>query len=208
MKFFSLLSEGNIHQSDGSKLISKDDYSKLIESSEILEKARLEGEKLLEKTQEECKEYKAEAKKQGFEEGLKQFNVAAKQMDEEVKSLRIKLQKLVLPIALKAAKRIVAKELETSPETIVDIVSEKIQQVSESRQVIIFVSKRDKEHLDNNKPKIKEILQQVETFAIQERDDIEPGGCIIKTESGMINATIESQWRALEQAFERYNSKL
>ena len=61
-----------------------------------------------------------------------------------------------------------------------------------------------KEILEAEKPKIKSILEQVQVLTIQERNDIAPGGCIIETESGIINASIENQWRALESAFERY----
>lgn len=47
-------------------------------------------------------------------------------------------------------------------------------------------------------------MDQVESFTILDRADITPGGCIIETESGIINASFENQWRALEMAFERY----
>jgi type III secretion protein L len=58
--------------------------------------------------------------------------------------------------------------------------------------------------LEANKPRIKEILEHIQTLSIKERHDITPGGCIIETETGIINASVENQWRALESAFERY----
>jgi type III secretion protein L len=204
VKFFSLLFEGDIYPSDAQKLIPADEYSKLVEAAEVVEKARIGAERLQKESEEICHKHEEDAKKRGFQEGLEQFNTAILKMDEELRALRLNLQQLVLPIALKAAKRIVAKELEIFPETIVDIVIQAIQPISESRQVTVFVNKGDKESLDRNKPKLKEIFEQIETFAIQERSDVEPGGCIIKTESGMINASIENQWRALERAFDRY----
>ena len=36
---------------------------------------------------------------------------------------------------------------------------------------------------------------------------IEPGGCIIETEAGIINAQLENQWRSLENAFESFMKK-
>lgn len=204
MKYFSLLFQGDIHPSDEKKVISADDFSKLVEASELVEIARQEKEKLRQETTEACEKLKKEEGEKGFQEGLDIFNEKIFAIDEELKALRLNLQQMVLPIALKAAKRIVGKELEIFPETIVDIVIQAIKPVSESQHITIFVNKEDKEHLDKNKPKLKEILQQAEVLAIQEKAEIEPGGCIIKTESGMINATIENQWRALERAFEKY----
>jgi len=204
MKYFSLLYEGEIHPSDEKKVIPAEDFSKLMEASEILETAREEAEKLRQETKKACEKLKEKEGKKGFQEGLEIFNEKIFAIDEELKGVRHNLQQMVLPIALKAAKRIVGKELEIFPETIVDIVIQAIKPISESHQITIFVNKEDKEHLDQNKPKLKEILQQAEVLAIVEKPDIEPGGCIIKTESGMINATIENQWRALERAFEKY----
>jgi len=204
MKFFSLLFEGDVHPSDEKKLIPAEEYSKLVKADEIVELAREDAKKLAKETAEDSEKLKKEAYDKGFQEGLDLFNEKIFKIDEELKAMRLNLQQTVLPIALKAAKRIVAKELEIFPETIVDIVIQAIQPTSEAHQITIFVNKEDKQHLDASKPKLKEILQQAEVLTIQEKADIEPGGCIIKTESGMINATIENQWRALERAFDKY----
>ena len=204
MKWLSLIYQGDVHPSTDQKLIKQDDYSKLITAEELVEIAKADATKLLEKTKKECEKLRQKAKEQGFEEGLEKFNEQIFFLSDQLKALRLNIQQIVLPIALKSAKKIVAKELETFPETIVDIVMQAIHPVTESHQVTIFVSKEDKEILDTQKPRIKEILGHAEIITIQEKSDIQPGGCVIKTEGGMINATIENQWRALENAFEKY----
>ena len=204
MKWFSLLYQGDVHPSTDEKVIPAKDYSKLLKAIEIVEKAKEDAAKLLANTEKECEDLRAEAREKGFEEGLEKFNEQIFEMDQKLKAIRHNMQQMVLPIALKAAKRIVGKELDTFPETIVDIVMQALAPISESHQVIIHVNKEDKERLDAKKPKLKKILQQVEILAIQEKSDVAPGGCIIQTEGGMINATIENQWKALERAFEKY----
>lgn len=74
-------------------------------------------------------------------------------------------------------------------------------------RVRIYVNKQDLDILETNKSKIKDVLEQVQSFSIEERPDIEPGGCIIETEAGIINAQLENQWRALESAFESFMKK-
>lgn len=204
MKWFSLIYQGDLHPSSDEKVISAKEFSTLLEAKEILEKAREDAKEHLEETKKECEKLRKKAKEKGFEEGLEKFNEQILYMDSQLKAIQHNLQQMVLPIALKAAKRIVGKELDTFPETIVDIVIQAIAPIAESHRVTIFVNKQDKEILDKNKPKLKEILQQAEILNIQEKSDISPGGCIIQTEGGMINATIENQWRALERAFEKY----
>lgn len=204
MKWFSLLYQGDLHPSTDEKVIAAKDYTTLKEASEILESARKDADKFLEKTQEQCKAQRKTAREKGLQEGLENFNEQIFFLDEQLKSIRLKLQQMVLPIALKAAKRIVGKELETKPETIVDIVMQAIAPISESHRVTLYVNKEDKEYLDAEKPKLKEILEQVDILTIQEKADVEKGGCLIQTERGMINATIDNQWKALERAFDKY----
>ena len=115
-----------------------------------------------------------------------------------------KLQKKVLPLALQAAKKIVSQQLSLDPETIVRIVSETLKSVKQSPDITIYVNKLDKDILEENKPTLKKNLEQVKIFTIQERDDIEQGGCVIETDSGIINAKIDKLWESLEHAFQKY----
>lgn len=202
-RLFSFIQEGEIHTT-GEKVVRAEDYSTLMEASEILEHTKEETENYKIAVQEECEKLKEQAKKEGFDTGLGRFNEKIMELDKEIKRLRLEMNKLILPLALKAAKKVVARELETHPETIVDIVLQAITPAMQNHKVIIYVNKAEKEVLEAQKPKIKQILDQVESLTIKERDDISPGGCIIETETGIINAQIENQWRALETAFERY----
>lgn len=204
-KLFSLLFQGSVHtNSRKKKVIPLEDFSTLVEASQILEKAKEDVEKYRQEAEEDARQLKEQAQKEGFEEGLCQLNEHILALDQEKKRLRHEMNKLILPLALKAAKKIVAKELETHPETIVDIVMQALSPVMQNKRITIFVNKADREMLESHKPQLREKLEQIESLVIADRDDISLGGCIIETETGIINAAIENQWRALESAFERY----
>ncbi len=205
MKLFSLIYQGEVHPPEN-KILSEEDYSTLVSAIELLEKAREDAAELLKQTKKECETLKETAQAEGFQEGLEKLSGSILALEEEQKKLRHELQRHVLPIALSAAKKIVGKELELFPETIVDIVLQAIAPATESESVTIYVSKKDKELLENERPKIASILQQTKLIAIQEKPDLAPGSCMIKTPKGMINATIENQWTALERAFEKYTA--
>lgn len=204
MKFFSLIFRGEVHPSTDEKVIPAESYGKILDASAVLEKAKEDAKAFLEKTKNDCAQLREHAKTLGFAEGLEQFNVHVLHMDQELKKIRHELHRLVLPIALKAAKKIVGKELELFPETIVDIVLQALAPITQSHKVIIFLNKQDKDIVESQKSKLQEMLKQIDLFSIQEKAGITPGGCVIQTESGMINATIENQWTALERAFEKY----
>ncbi len=208
MKFFSsLFKEKEIHIAPGEKIIPAKEFSTLQEAIEILNEAKDEAVKFKEQTLEECDVLKEEAKSQGFDEGLKQLNEHILQLDETLKTIKEDLKKKILPLALKAAKKIVGEELKINPERITDIVIQALKPVLQHHRVKIYVNKEDLAHLEKDKQRIKSVLEQIESFSILERSDIKAGGCIIETESGIINAQLENQWRAIESAFEKFMNK-
>lgn len=204
MKFFSLIYQGEVHPAAEEKIIPSEDFSTLMEASEILNRAKEDVEHYKKKVEEECQQLREKAKGEGFQEGLQKFNEHLIHFDKQLRTIRADLQKQILPLALKAAKKIVGEQLNLNPETIVEIVIQTLEPVTQNHRFNIYVNKADKDILETEKPKIKSLLEQVQVLTIQERSDIAPGGCIIETESGIINATIENQWRALESAFEKY----
>jgi type III secretion protein L len=204
MKFFSLIYHGEVHPATEEKVIPAEHFSTLMSAEEILKLVKEEIIRYKAEAEKECDALKEAAKKEGFDAGLALFNEHLLNFDRQLRLLKIDLQKQILPLALKAAKKIVGKELEAHPDTIVDIVLQSLEPIAQNQRYTIYVNKADKDILETNKPKIKEILDHVQTLTIQERADVSPGGCIIETESGIINATIENQWRAIETAFERY----
>jgi type III secretion protein L len=204
MKLFSLLYQGDVHFTSDAKIIPSEQIATLITAEKLVEKAKEDTLKLQQKTAAECEELKKQAYEEGFAKGLESFNEHLVQFEKELIRLRHDTQKAVLPLALKAAKKIVAKELEQHPETIVDIVMQVLAPIRQNHKVKIFVNKGDKEHLEKEKARLREVFESLQSLSIQERDDVSPGGCIIETESGIINASIENQWRALERAFETY----
>lgn len=204
MKYFSLIYQGEVHPAEEEKVIPAEEFSTLLEAGEVLERAKEDVEQYKKKTEETCWKLKEKAQEEGFNEGLQKFNEHLIHFDRQLRLIRMDLQKQILPLALKAAKKIVGEQLSLHPETIVEIVIQTLAPVLQNHRFTIYVNKVDKEILETQKPKIKNILEHVQVLTIQERNDISPGGCIIETESGIINASIENQWRALEAAFEKY----
>jgi len=203
-ELFSLIFKGSIHPSSSKKVIPAEDFSQLLEAHRIIQEAEQDAKNLIDKSREEAETIKKNAYDEGFQEGLAQLNERILSLEDEKKRLRHEMNQLILPLALKAAKKIVAGELQSYPETIANIVLQTLAPVMQDKKITIYVNKADKEVLEKEKPRLKEKLEQLETLIITEREDISEGGCVIETESGIINATIENQWRGIEIAFERY----
>lgn len=208
MKLFSLIfGNKEIRTSPGTKRIPANEFSILQTAEETLTLAKEEVEQFKKEAAEETEKAKQEAIAQGFQEGLVSFDKHLFALDQELKDLRIEIQKKILPLSLSAARKIIGEELKLHPDRIVDIVLNSLKPVTQHKKIMIYVNKADLAALEEQRPKIKEIFEHLQSLSLEERDDIEPGGCMIETEAGIINAQLENQWRALESAFASFMGK-
>jgi type III secretion protein L len=207
MKFFSLISNQQVSIAPGKKIIPAKDFSSLKKASELLKTVKEEATEYRKEVAIECEIIKDKGYKDGFMEGLENLNEKILFLDKEINSLEEELKSQILSVALTAAKKILGDELKLHPERIVDIVMQALKPVTQHHKIKIYANKEDLSLLDDKREHIKSILDQVKIFSIEERDDVKPGGCLIETETGIINAQLENQFRALESAFEKFMKK-
>ncbi len=203
MYCFKLIKEGSVHTGE-KKIIRKNEFEDLISAKELIEKAKIEADAAIEAAHQEGIAIKEKAEADGFQEGLNRFNEQMLLFEEKLKVLKHEMQKAVLPLVLKATKKIIGEELKQNPESIVSIVMQSIKSVVQSKVVKLYVYKADLEILETEKENLKKSFEHLESFRMEERGDIERGSCIIETERGILNATLENQYRALERAFEAH----
>lgn len=177
----------------------------MLSSEEMVEKVKEDANRYIQETVTESEKLKEAAEKAGFEEGFKKWAEQIAKLEEEIDRVRKDMEKMVIPIALKAAKKIVGREIELSETAIVDIVASNLKAVAQHKKIKIYVNKADLEVLEAHKPQLKERFESLESLSLIERSDIKAGGCVIETEGGIINAQLENQWKILEQAFEAYS---
>jgi|688.fasta_scaffold113732_3 flagellar biosynthesis/type III secretory pathway protein FliH len=191
---------------EGQKIIRHQDWQEL----QTLDKLILQAEKELKEAHEQLALDRIDEEKKGFLEGFEKgehtFFKHLKLFEEKIREMRLEMQKSMLPLVIKATKKVVAKELEISPETIVDIVMDAIQPVLTSKIVRIFVRKEDLAIIEKEKPQIKALFEAAESFTIGMKEDLEIGSCLIETDKGVINSSIDLKIKALESAFERFGT--
>ncbi len=201
MNYFSLFSGASIRRSSAKKILQKEEVETLLQAKELLDTTAKDALTYKKSIVEECETLKEEAEKAGFQKGLETLHKHNLHLQQLVQTLRDELQEKILPLALKAAKKILGEELKLHPDRIVDIVMQSLKPVIQSRSITIYVNRKDLTRVESKKSKIRKMLEQVENLVVTERPDVEEGGCVIETESGIINAQLENQWRALERAF-------
>jgi type III secretion protein L len=197
-KLFTLISGSTIHRAPKSKIVPAAQFFTLLNAQEVLDTIKKDAEEYRKQVVAECEKLKEQAQKEGFEQGYQEWTTHISKLEQEVAKVREEMQKLIIPVALKTAKKIVGTELSTSPNSIVEIVSSTLKSVSQHKKIIIYINKLDMAALDQSKAKIKQIFENLESISIRTRDDLEQGDCIIETEGGVINARLKERWRTLE----------
>lgn len=202
-KFFTLIDGKRIHAAPKAKIIPADEFSILQTASNVLEQIKKDADNYRLKIAKEGETLKENAFKEGYEEGFKEWAEKLTYFEKKLETLHKEMQQAIIPIALKAAKKMVGREIEQSEETIVDIVASNLKAVIQHKKIVIYVNKKQIEVLEKNKPRLRDLFEHLESLSIRAREDIAPGGCVIETEVGIINAQIEHRWSILEKAFEK-----
>jgi len=202
-KFFSLIHGENVHIAPNTKVISGKEFSTLLDAQEVLREVKKDAEKYKVEIVSECETLKEQAQKEGFELGFTEWAEKIVELEMEIKQVRKDMERVIAPIAVKAAKKIVGREIEASESTILDIITNSLKAVAQHKKVTIYVNRKDLEIVEKKREQIKTVFENLEALSIRPKDDITEGGCIIETEGGIINAQLENQWLILEHAFQK-----
>ncbi len=202
MKILTLISKKEVRLAPGAKSVPQDEYARLIEAKELLEEIKKEGIEHRASIAKEGERLFEESKQKGFKEGQNMWAEQIKLLEEKKEMVRSQVEKVIAKIALITTKKIIDRELSQDPSTVVDIIGKNLKAVGSHKHVNIFVSKKDLDSFQENRQRLKDVFEQVESFAIQSREDISDGGAIIETEAGIIDARIESLWATIENTFD------
>lgn len=157
-------------------------------------------------------ELRQQAYDQGFEEGkaageaqaavyvqeaLTKLNEIAVALPSVVKQNEEKLVSLSLDIASK----VIQQEIALQPEIVQRTVEMALKRVSDLEAVTVKVNPLDLDLILPKQEHFKMILPDVQAFSIEGNHTIQRGGCLIETNSGSINATIETQLSIVEELF-------
>jgi type III secretion protein L len=207
-KFFTLIDGREITIAPGTKRLPADALSSLLSCTDLLATVHKDAEEYRKKVAADCEELYTHAEAEGFQAGFDKWTEMVSYLEKEIAKVREELQKVVMPVALKAAKKIVSAELQANPQVILDIVAGTLKSIAQHKRIVLYVSKQDYELIEGSKNSLKPIFEELESLSIREREDIEPGGCVIETEVGIINARLQDRWRTLETALVHMTSAI
>lgn len=176
---------------------------------------RIDERNLVSRAQMEANSIRETAAKDGYKSGLNKSEediAALKTAIEDFLSAKNKIydeiSKDVLEIAVEIAQKIIKKEVQTSKDVFLNIVTEVLKELSASEtRIILKVSPADADYAKENIPQILSGAQIDCKILVTPDENIEEGGCVIQTNNGIIDADIKSQLEIVRTALGVQKSK-
>jgi flagellar assembly protein FliH len=183
----------------------------------IIAEARAEAERLIEearaRAEEEARAIEEEAWQKGYAEGMDAAAAQSRSMLEEAGKIRqdaaeeyekilAGMEKDILELAVKIARKAVAGELTTNRDVIIQLVSSALAECSEKKGAVIRVSPEDYDYLSENTERLAQLAEGADEAEIKPDASMKPGDCIIETPLGSIDAGADTRLDKIEEALE------
>lgn len=158
-----------------------------------------------------------EAYEKGFAQGQKDgLDLEKSKLEEmgrqyeallkELRDLKIKIysetEGEMLQLILLIVKKIIGEEIETSDETIGHTIRSAAKFLTDKRKVRIIINPEDMEEVKKMLPDLSKLTKGGH-FQLTEDNGVGKGGCILETGFGRINATIEDQFKELDELIKK-----
>ncbi len=156
-------------------------------------------------------EYFEQGRQEGIELGRKEVEQelqAAQRLRASLESVREQVfarsVKDVADAITLIASQVVRRELSISPASIEDLVLSVLDQVRRSDEFVVRLSAAEYDKLGELTPIIMNRLGRDATFRVEADSSLEPGGVIVETDYGRIDASVEGQIEAFAEAVESW----
>ena len=184
------------------------------EVEKILSEAREEAERLKAEAKREAEEILAEARKNAYGEGREE---GFKEGQEEVSRLIDRLhavlnaasdkrqeilnrtEKQIIDLVILVARRVVKVISETEKKVVLENVKQALDKVKGETEIIIKVNTRDLDLTSRHKKQFIAAVESLKQVKVEEDSRVAPGGCVIETSFGDIDARIARQLDLIEE---------
>ncbi|WP_158542276.1 FliH/SctL family protein [Lujinxingia litoralis] len=173
-----------------------DDLERL---GETLDELRESAARELAQARAEAESIREEARAEGLREAtvetLERLSMARAEYDALLKRAEPDMVRLAFQIA----RRLIGEALEVAPQRVEAMVAQSLELVRGKRQLLLRVHPDDLQALRQAEERLSYVVGGASVH-LQADEDVERGGCLIETESGQIDARLQTQLQVLQDA--------
>lgn len=169
---------------------------------------RIDDRNLISRAQEEADQIKESAAKEGYKAGLEEARNDIADLRDAISNFVSAKKEVfeyiapdILEISVDIARKIIKKELEQSPEAIIGMILEVMDNLSkEETKITIKINPMQADLVREELPKVLAQRGTEARINVVADDSVETGGCIFQTSNGIIDAGLETQIEILKEA--------
>jgi flagellar assembly protein FliH len=111
------------------------------------------------------------------------------------------LEREIVELIVKVARKVVSCELKTNREVIAKLIEEALVASSNKGNAVVRVSAEDGEYLEKNREELFSSIPGADEIQIKPDNSLSPGDCIVETSFGSIDAGASTKMNKIEEAF-------
>lgn len=185
--------------SASAKIVKGDVFEASLLARQIVEAAHAQARELVTDAELAREKLIEAARVEGYEQGLKNWNTAVAAVDAARDQYLMDSETELVRLAVRIAQKIITHELQTNPEVIVSIARECLRGLQRERSLKLRATPADAELLRLSIQRLREIAGDERTIELVADPSVGPGGCIVESEYGTIDAGLDTQIRCMEE---------
>jgi len=195
----------------------------------LMEKARQEGERIIAAARQQAEQIlrsaetakqqsmetgRAEGWEAGRSEGYRQGLAEAEELKQQAVQVMAEanayreqtimgMEREIVDLALAIAGRVIHKQVEADPELVTAVARQALRQVVGGKSVFLRVHPQQVELLQEKAAELSSMLPGGTTLQVVADPGIQPGGVMVESDEGWVDATLSSQLEQIREALAR-----
>ncbi len=197
---FLFLKPGAIEPEPG-RVIRRDAYAEYVEASAVLERANQEAEKILADARDAFESEKQRGFAEGMDEGKMEMTV--RMLDSAVESVNMisSMEDAIVDVVNRTVRTIVG-EIDRH-ELVERLVKKSLMYVRDQKKVTIRLNPDDAEQVQERLESITRDFPSMVRIDIYPDVRLDPNMCMLETEMGVVDASLDKQLDLIEQALRK-----
>ncbi len=185
----------------GRKVIRAEELESVLDAHALLETARAEAKRIVDAAQAEFDRRSAA----GYEDGMTagRMEIAERMIDSVAKTVNYvsSLERSVVDIVMKALRKILGDMPDR--ERVVQVVRNALSVARNQRNVTVRVHPQEAELVQARLAEITQPYPGVRFLEVASDARLAPGACVLESEVGVVDASLEVQLKAIENSLSR-----
>ena len=169
---------------------------------------RIDDRNLVSRAQEEAAQIKQNAYQEGYSAGIQQaaqdlgafHNVLGAFMNAEERVFD-EIAPKILEISMEIAQKVIKTEVKTDPQIVLNTITDILKTLSKNEpKIVIKINPIQIQYIKDTLPEKINLLGMETNLSVYPDENIMEGGCIVQTNNGLVNASIEAQLEIVQAA--------